>query len=159
MSSQEHSMQRISRYAWWSAALVTMIVLAAVSRPRISDSASSSPPIDEWSIHELVEHLNRMGVEVQLRSTQADGVLRKTVFLTTGEKDWRALNALHKDAKRIGEWHGILYCEHAGKGETDVARLWGDRCLAVGPFRFMATPSFSSAFTPSSFPKGDKGTR
>jgi hypothetical protein len=152
-------MQRISRYAWWSAAFVTMIVLVVASRPRNSDSASSSPPIDDWSIPELVEHLNRMGVEVQLRSTQADGVLRKTVFLTTGEKDWRALNALHKDAKRIGEWHGILYCEHAGKGETDVARLWGDRCLAVRPFLFYGDAELLKRVHAVLVPERDKGTR
>jgi hypothetical protein len=128
-------MQRFSRYGWWSAAFVTMILLAVASKPRSTDSAPSSP-IDDWSIPELVEHLNQMGVQMQLRSTQADGVVGTTAFLTTGDKDWHALNTLNKDAKRISEWRGILYCERVGNGDTSVARLWGDRCLLVGPFLF-----------------------
>lgn len=129
-------MQHISRYGWWSAAFVTMILLAVASRPRTADSLPALQPIDEWSIVEVVEHLNRMGVNVRLRSSQADGVIGSTVFLTTIDKDWHSLNALNKDCKRIREWRGVLYCERVGRSSTRITRLWGGRGLAVGPFLF-----------------------
>lgn len=130
-------MLRFSRYGWWSAALVIMIVLAVASRPRRAESLSSSRPIEDWSIVELVEHLNRMDVAVQLRSTQQDGVLGQTVFLTTSDKDWHALNRLNKDEKRIHEWRGVLYCERAGQSATRAIHLlWDDHSLVVGPFLF-----------------------
>lgn len=129
-------MQRFSRYGWWSAALVTMIVLAVASRPRRAESLPSPRPIEDWSLVELVDHLNRMGVDVRLRSTLEGGTIGPTVFLTTIDKDWRSLNALNKDPKRIGEWRGVLYCERADDSSARVIRIWEDRGLVVGPFLF-----------------------
>jgi hypothetical protein len=129
-------MLRFSRYGWWPAVFVTMILLAVASRPS-KDFAPSSRPIDDWSMVELVEHLNRMGVEVRLRSTQQNGAFLHSVFLTTIDKDWHALNSLNKDDKRIGEWRGVLHCARVGEGQAIRAlHLLGDRCLVVGPFLF-----------------------
>lgn len=130
-------MQRFSRYIWWSAALAIMFLLAVAFRQRGTDAVSSARPIGDWSIVELAEHLNRMGVKVRLRSTQASGAVGQTAFLTFTERDWRSLNALKKDARFIHEWRGVLFCERVG--ENDSANLtdqWGDHCLMVGPFLF-----------------------
>jgi hypothetical protein len=113
-----------------------MIVLAVASRPRRAESLPASRPIEDWSIVELVEHLNRMGVEVRLRSTQEDGTLGQAVYLTTIDKEWIALNRLNKDKNRINEWHGVIYCERTGQYMSSVFQLWGDHRLVVGPFLF-----------------------
>ncbi len=128
-------MQRLSHYGWWSTALVTLILASVTSRPRPADSEHSPPSIDDWSIVELVAHLNRMGVDVQLRSTQQDGTLGQAVFLTTLDKSWPRLNALNKDAQRIGEWRGVLCCERVGH-HSPAAHLYRDRGLEIGPFLF-----------------------
>ncbi|SRR5579884_595808 len=128
-------MQRLSHYGWWSAALVTLILASVASRPRPAASDHSPLSIDDWSILELVAHLNRMGVNVQLHSTQQDGTLGQTVFLTTLDKSWLRLNALNKDAKRIDEWRGVLYCERVGY-HSPAAHLYRDRGWEIGPFLF-----------------------
>lgn len=128
-------MQRLSHYGWWSAALVTMISLAIASRPRSADSGSSPLSIDDWSIVELATHLNRMGVDVRLRSTREDGILGQTGFLTTLDKNWHKLNGLNKDGRRIDEWRGVLYCERMNYS-SPATYLYRDRCWAIGPFLF-----------------------
>ncbi len=129
-------MQRFSPHGWWSAALVTMFLLAVAGRPRSADSRPSLPSIDDWSIVELVAHLNRMGVDVRLRSTQEAGILGPTVFLTTIDKSWPKLNALNKDAKRLDRWRGVLYCERMSSNSMPANHLWPDRGLKIGPFLF-----------------------
>jgi len=130
-------MQRFSRYGWWSAAFVAMILLAFVSRQLGLDARSSSHSIDDWSIVELADELNRMGVRVQLRSTQQNGTVGQTAFLTFTDKNWRSLNALKKDSRHIHEWRGVLFCERVGERDaTHLTNQWGNHCLAVGPFLF-----------------------
>jgi hypothetical protein len=114
-----------------------MFLLALVSRQLGIHARSSSRSIDHWSLIELADQLNRMGVKVQLRFTQQDGTIGQTAFLTVTDKNWRSLNALKKDSKHIQEWRGVLFCERVG--ECDVTHLttqWGNHCLEVGPFLF-----------------------
>ena len=129
-------MQRFSRYGWWFATLVPMILLAVGSWPHRDSAALSSRPMDDWDIPELVDHLHQMGVQVQLRSTRADDVIDSKAFLTSTDKKWLSLNALNKDAKRIHEWRGVLYCERGDRNATWETRLFGDRFLVVGSFLF-----------------------
>lgn len=130
-------MQRFSRYGWWTVAFVTMILLAVISRPRRDGAAPAARPIGDWDIPELVEHLNRSGVQVQLRSTVKNGADGLTAFLTATDKDWPSLNSLNKDAKRIRDWSGVLFCERVGESDvTHFTDQWGDRCLVVRPFLF-----------------------
>jgi hypothetical protein len=129
-------MRRLSRYGLLSAALGTMILLPVTIRQHRANPTSSTRPFDDWNIIDLVEHLNRMGMKLQIRSTSSNGALGQTVFLTTAHKHWIDLNSLNKDPKRIHEWQGVIYCERV-KGDTTLAvRLWGDHCLAVEPFLF-----------------------
>ncbi len=128
-------MQRFSHYGWWSTALVTLILASVTSRLRTTDSGSSPPSIDDWSIIDLVAHLNRMGLDLHLRSTQQDGTLGQTVFLTTIDKRWPKLNALNKDAKRVGEWRGVLFCERVSY-KSPATHLYQDRGVEIGPFLF-----------------------
>jgi hypothetical protein len=74
-------------------------------------------------------------VEVRLQAVPKHGPIGHSAYLTSTAKEWRDLNALSKDPKRIAEWRGVLYCERVG--ESDVTHLleqWGDHCLVVGPF-------------------------
>jgi len=130
-------MQRFSHYGWWFAAFVAMILLALVARQLGIDARSSSRSIGDWSIVELADQLNRMGVKVQLRSTQQNGTVGQTAFLTFTDKNWRSLNALKKDANHIHEWRGVLFCERVGESDaTHLTAQWEHHCLAVGPFLF-----------------------
>lgn len=130
-------MQYVSRYGWWPAAFVMMILLALVSRQLGIAARSSSRSINDWGIVELADQLNRMGVKVQLRSTQQNGPIGQMAFLTSTDKDWHNLNALKKDPNHIGAWHGVLYCERVGESHaTHLTNQWGYHCLAVGPFLF-----------------------
>jgi len=130
-------MQRFLQYGWWSAAFAAVILLALVSRQLGIDTRSSSRSINDWSIVELAGQLNRMRVKVQLRSTQQDGTIGQTAFLTFTDKDWHSLNALKKDANHIHEWRGVLFCERVGESDaTHLLNQWGNHCLAVGPFVF-----------------------
>jgi hypothetical protein len=113
-----------------------MILLPVTIRQHRASSPSLTRAFEDWNMIDLVEHLDQMGVQLQLRSTLANGALGQTVYLTTADKHWVDLNTLNKDAKRIHEWEGVIYCERV-KGDTAIAlRLWGDRCLVVGPFLF-----------------------
>lgn len=130
-------MRRLTRYGLLSATLGTMILLPVTIRQYRASPTSSTRPFEDWNIMDLVEHLNQMGLNLQLRSTTANGSIGSTVYLTTAEKRWTDLNFLNKDAKRIHEWEGVIYCERIKGGDTALALgLWGDRCLIVGPFLF-----------------------
>jgi hypothetical protein len=114
-----------------------MILLAVVSRQLGIAARSSSRSINDWGIVELADQLNRIGVKVQLRSTQQNGTIGQRAFLTSTDKDWHSLNALKKDPNHIGAWRGVLYCERVGEGDaTHLTNQWGYHCLAVGPFLF-----------------------
>lgn len=130
-------MQRFSRYGWWFGVFGMMVVLTVAFRQCGSDPVQSARSVYDWDFSELVEHLNQMGLNVRLRSTQASGTLGQTAFLMVSEKDWRSLNSLKKDNNRIHEWRGVLFCERVGQSDAShLTDQWGDHCLAVGPFLF-----------------------
>jgi hypothetical protein len=130
-------MPRFARYGLCFAAVAAMALLVASVRKRGADATSVSGSIYGWDISELAAHLNRMGVEVRLRAVAMDGPIANSAYLTTTAKEWKDLNALPKDAKRIREWRGTLYCERVGESDaTHLIEQWGDHCLAVGPFLF-----------------------
>jgi hypothetical protein len=114
-----------------------MILLPVTIRQHRASPTSSTRPFEDWNVIDLVEHLEHMGLKLQLRSTTANGVLGQTVYLTTDEKRWVDLNYLNKDPKRIHEWEGVIYCERVkGADTTPALRLWREHCLVVGPFLF-----------------------
>ena len=123
------------RYGLCFAGFAAMILLAVTVREYGVSPAASSRPIRDWDITELAVHLNRKGVEVQLWAVPQSGPLNHSAYLTSTVKEWRDLNALNKDPRRIQEWRGTLYCERMGERDaTQLLEQWGDRCLIVGPF-------------------------
>lgn len=130
-------MPRLSRYGLFFAALTAMTLLAVSVRKQGADSSPSSRPLDEWDIPELAIHLNRMGVEVRLRAVPKNGHFSRSAFLTATSKEWRDLNTLSKDPRRIQDWRGTIYCERIGERDPSyLLKQWGEPCLAVGPFLF-----------------------
>ncbi len=130
-------MQRFSRYGWWFVVLGIMACLVVAFRQCGINPVPSARSLDDWELSELVEHLNVKGLNVHLQSTQQNGAIGQTAFLTLTERNWRSLNALKKDKKCIHEWRGVLFCERVGESDTAYfAEQWGDQCLAVGPFLF-----------------------
>jgi hypothetical protein len=130
-------MQRFSRYGWWFAVFGIMAFLVVALRQCGIDPVPSARSLDDWELSELVEHLNVRGLNVHLRSTQENGAIAQTAFLTLTDRNWRSLNALKKDKKCIHEWRGVLFCERVGESDTaHFADQWGDQCLTVGPFLF-----------------------
>jgi hypothetical protein len=94
-------------------------------------------PLDQWSIPQLVEQLNRAGLELRTAAVSKEGPFDQSVYLTSTERDWLDLNTLVKDPKRIHEWRGIVYC---ARKTTNGTPMYPPECepysLEVGPFFF-----------------------
>ncbi|HEY7326385.1 MAG TPA: hypothetical protein VH592_02005 [Gemmataceae bacterium] len=95
-------------------------------------------PLENWHIPELVEQLNRAGVKIRTVAVQKIGPHEQSAFLTTStEQDWPYLNRLVKDAKRIHEWKGIVYCERRAPTSPElIVPECEQYSLTVGPFYF-----------------------
>jgi hypothetical protein len=155
-------MHRFPRYGLLPTALLAMTMLAALLSQRFSNPAPSWRSLDHWDIPELADHLNRAGLEVQLRSTRIDGSFGHNAFLTSTDKEWSDLNRLGMGPGRrqIQAWHGTVYCERVrGQDPADLIRQWGDRCLVAGPFIFYGDAKLSerihtalAPFAPSTVP-------
>jgi hypothetical protein len=130
-------MLRFTRFGLCFASVAATAFLIVSVRKPSADPTSVSRSIHEWDIPELAVHLNRMGVEVRLRSIPRQGPVGRSAFLTTTAKEWNDLNALTKDPTHIEEWGGTLYCERLGESHmTYLADQWGEYSLTVGPFIF-----------------------
>jgi hypothetical protein len=130
-------MIRLARYGWPCAALVALTWLAIAIQLRGTDPAPPPPPLDDWDIPQLAEHLNRAGLPVRLLSTQKNGRIGYTAFLTMTDKEFDDLNALAKVLDRIQQWHGTIYCERGGKNDSaNLLQQWGEYGWAAGPFVF-----------------------
>ncbi len=128
-------MHHFPRYCVLCTALLATTVLASSLGPRLSNRADLWRSIDDWSILELADHLNRAGLQVRLRSTSKDGGIGQSVFLTTADKTWEELNHLSKAPSRLQEWRDTVHCMRGGEGDP-VLWQWGDHCLVAGPFIF-----------------------
>jgi hypothetical protein len=134
-------MQRFPRYCLLTTAVLAATVLAVSFGQRFSTRAAALRSLDDWDIPELVDHLNRAGLQVRLRSTLPNGAIGSQAFLTTTDKDWEELGYLVKDSSRIQAWRGIVYCKCVRKNDM-VFPLWGDPCLVIGPFHFFGDAEF-----------------
>jgi hypothetical protein len=96
-----------------------------------------SQPLERWHIAELVEQLNRAGLEIRTIAVQEVGPHEQSAFLTTTQQDWHYLNRLVKDAKRIHEWKGVVYCERRTPSSPElIVPECAQYSLEVGPFYF-----------------------
>jgi hypothetical protein len=130
-------MQRFPRYCLLSTTVLALTLMALPLGQHLRNRTDPPLTLDGWDIRELAEHLNRTGLAVRLRTSQKDGTLANTTFLTTADESWEELNRLVKDSKRITEWRGTVFCERAEKEEREwLLRLWKGHCLAAGPFVF-----------------------
>lgn len=110
-----------------------LLVVALGQRTR----EPATPTMDDWSLSELVAHLNRAGLELRMVSPQQNGDIGKAAYLTPTDKGWHDVNALTKDPRRIGEWRKIIYCESVkGRDPSVLMSQWGENGLVVGPFLF-----------------------
>jgi hypothetical protein len=118
-----------------SAAFVVAVLLVVMLGQR--KVRSTTPPLEDWTFSELVAYLNRAGLGLRPISTQKNGNSNEAVFLTTTDREWKDLNALSKDPRRIAEWRGILYCERlGGRDPSGLMSQWGEDCLVAGLFLF-----------------------
>jgi hypothetical protein len=118
-------------------ALLAGIVLVSGIGQRGEHFARPVVPLHDWDISRLVAYLNGKGLGLRLVSTRQDGVVDRTAFLTTTAKEWVDFNHLYKARNQIDRWEGTLACERGpAPSWSDLASLWGDCCLVVGPFLF-----------------------
>ena len=130
-------MRRFPRYWLLCTAVLAMTVLGVSLNQRLSTRASALRSLDDWTIPELADHLNRAGLQVRLQSTRKDGVIGSTAYLTTTAKDWDDLNLLPKDPSQLRQWRGTVYCEYVGGADPSyLVQQWGDHCFVAGPFIF-----------------------
>ncbi len=137
MVSKVTLMKRFRRYGLLSTAVLAMTFLAFSVGQCLGPRASTQRSLDTWDIPELVDHLNRAGLHVQLHSPRKDGLIIHNAFLTTTQKEWDELNRLgiNPGPSRVQEWCGIVCCERAGERELEHAH-WEGHYLVVGPFTF-----------------------
>jgi hypothetical protein len=134
-------MLAVSKLSWraWRPllpALVAGALVAVATGQRKDRPATPDLPPGDWDIPRLVAWLNRQGLGLRPVATSRGGSTRYSAFLTTADRAWDDLNRLPRDPKRAHVWRGTLYCERGPGGDAwaDLARLWGDCCLTVGPF-------------------------
>ena len=135
-----------SKLSWRMCGLLLVFVAGAllvVGVGRRKDGrATPAVPLDDWDIPQFAAFLNERGLGLRLVSTMKGGDARYTAFLTTTDLEWENLNHLVKDAKRINEWRGTLYCERE-RGNDNwwlLTRHWGANYLIVGPFLLYGDP-------------------
>lgn len=134
-------MAAINRLCWHGGrspllVLLAAALLAAAVGQRKRTYTEAPPALDDWDIPQFVASLNGKGLGLRLVSTQKNGLIGQTAFLTSTDKEWIDLNPLPKVPKHITRWQGTLYCER-GVREPNWSKLtgqWGDCWLAVGPF-------------------------
>ena len=119
--------------------LAAVILLVVGVGRRKGGRAAPAVPLDDWNIPQLVAHLNGEGLALRLVSTQKNGAICQAAFLTTTDKEWDELSRLAKKQEWIGRWRGTLYCKR-NRGGEELAYLWGDYHLVVGPFLFFGDP-------------------
>jgi hypothetical protein len=118
--------------------LLAGILLAGWARQGKERIARPVVRLDGWDIPQLVDHLNGAGLELCVTSTEMDGDVDQSAFLSTTPRKWADVNRLFKDAAQIDRWEGTLYCERGPMTSwPELTSLWGaDYCLVVGPFLF-----------------------
>lgn len=128
-----------SNLSWRMYGLLLVLVvgsLLVVGIARRKDGrATPVVPLDDWDIPQLVAYLNGKGLGLRMVPTQKDAATCQAAFLTTTDKEWDELSRLAKNQALIGQWRGTLYCKRNMGGE-ELAFLWGDYHLVVGPFLF-----------------------
>jgi hypothetical protein len=130
-------MQRFYRSSLLSTVLAAISLLAVSFGQRLDHRATVLRSLDNWHIPQLVDYLNRAGLELRMHSPQHNGPILRTAFLTITDKDWDGLNPLAKDPSRLSAWRGTVYCERVmAKDAAELAAEWGDPCLVAGPFVF-----------------------
>jgi hypothetical protein len=94
---------------------------------------------DDWSLAELVQHLEARGLGLRAVPTgRAGGSSVSNVFLIRGGKKWEDLGVLSLNPVRIHQWQGVVYCERVANPDTAEHRAqdWASDGLWVGPFLF-----------------------
>jgi hypothetical protein len=130
----------VSKLSWracWPLlpALLAGALLTVTMAQRRDGAATPAVSLDDWDIPQLAAYLNDEGLGLRLVSTQKDGVIHHTAFLTTTDQEWIDLNHLPKTRQKIDRWQGSLYCERSPFGDwSNQTHQWGDCCLVVGPF-------------------------
>jgi hypothetical protein len=134
-------MSKLRTYGLLLLGLGSIALLTVGLRTRQGDSGTVVS-LDDWDIPQFAAFLNERGLGLRLVSTMKGGDARYTAFLTTTDLEWENLNHLVKDAKRINEWRGTLYCERE-RGNDNwwlLTRHWGANYLIVGPFLLYGDP-------------------
>ena len=91
-------MQRFPRYCLLCTVVLASTVMALSFSQRLRNRPDPPLTLDGWDIRKLTDHLNRAGLAVRLRTSQKDGTLANTPFLTTADESWEHLNRLVKDS-------------------------------------------------------------
>ena len=107
----------------------------AVSMRGVHITRDRPAPMDNWTIPDLVSHLERCGLKLRLVSVAKNGDVSSSAYLTMTDKEWDDLNLLHKDSQYLGRWKGTLYCERvSGYDQSALIQQWGENGLSIGPF-------------------------
>jgi hypothetical protein len=119
-------------------ALAVAFLLVAWNWDRAPRREPSAARLEEWDVADVADRLREAGLGLRLVATREDGQVHNSAFLTATDMDWAELNVLPKVPEQAGRWRGTLYVERVwDRQQRDVRTdVWGDSCLAVGPFLF-----------------------
>jgi hypothetical protein len=135
-------MRRYQKYALLLPALLICSLIAFQCQQPPSATRETTFPGDDGNIPRLLALLNTRGLQLHAISTQKDGLLHHSVYLTTTERSWSYFNGLLRDPKQIHRWQGAVYCGLKGAPENaDFAFLWQDCSFTAGPFFFFGDRS------------------
>lgn len=96
----------------------------------------------DGSVAGLARHLESRGLPLRLVPASRSGA-DANAYLTASARRWEDLNGLPKDARRVGDWVGAVYCERVVSEDDAEVRLavWDGACLRAGPFLFFGDPA------------------
>jgi hypothetical protein len=130
-------MRRNLQYVFLCVPFLAMTFLTVWLAPHRTAPQPAPLLLDNWDVPQLAAYLNGAGVEVRTVPTQKDAVGSSSAYLTATQKDWSDLNRLMKDASKIHEWRGTVYCaRETANSNANLARPGDEHYLLVGPFIF-----------------------
>ncbi len=131
------------------------VAVVLVSRPC---SSGQRLEIRNWTLPQLVEHLEASQTEFQVVPTQKSGNWSNSIYLTNRtDLDWTALQTMVRSVEKIDKWRGVVLIERLSNKpgpQWDVSQ-WGkyglqlDRFILFGDEELLRQISQSMASTRS----------
>lgn len=92
-----------------------------------------------WSLVDLVSHLQSRGLDLQVVPTHKSGNWSNSIYLTTDpQATWQSLQTKSRSLERIEQWYGVVLIERLTNkpGPKWDVEQWGEHGLQIDRFVF-----------------------